>query len=101
MVRLSFTLNYEDFQFSIGYVDIQFPLFSNLSILATKRGAVEVEGLNDVSIPDLKKANQWYCRGRRARSTSWTNVNDVSSRSHWWAGNLFQPPTFNYNCMEN
>ncbi|RLM58297.1 hypothetical protein C2845_PM18G12080 [Panicum miliaceum] len=54
----------------------------NLSILATKSGAVEVEGLTDVSIPDLKKANQWYCRGRRARSTSWTNVNDVSSRSH-------------------
>jgi len=54
----------------------------NLSILATKTGAVEVEGLTDVSIPDLKKANQWYCRGRRARSTSWTNVNDVSSRSH-------------------
>ncbi|KAK3120634.1 hypothetical protein QOZ80_9AG0691230 [Eleusine coracana subsp. coracana] len=55
---------------------------SNISILATKSGAVELEGLTDVSIPDLKKANQWYCRGRRARSTSWTNVNDVSSRSH-------------------
>nr|CAB3492138.1 unnamed protein product [Digitaria exilis] len=54
----------------------------NLSVLATKSGAVEVEGLTDVAIPDLKKANQWYCRGRRARSTSWTNVNDVSSRSH-------------------
>ncbi|CAO2146428.1 unnamed protein product [Urochloa humidicola] len=54
----------------------------NLSILATKSGAVEVEGLTDISVPDLKKANQWYCRGRRARSTSWTNVNDVSSRSH-------------------
>ncbi|KAK3119301.1 hypothetical protein QOZ80_9BG0717500 [Eleusine coracana subsp. coracana] len=55
---------------------------SNISILATKSSAVELEGLTDVSIPDLKKANQWYCRGRRARSTSWTNVNDVSSRSH-------------------
>ncbi|WVZ50096.1 hypothetical protein U9M48_001384 [Paspalum notatum var. saurae] len=54
----------------------------HLSILATKTGAVEVEGLTDVPILDLKKANQWYCRGRRARSTSWTNVNDVSSRSH-------------------
>ncbi|TVU23844.1 hypothetical protein EJB05_26227 [Eragrostis curvula] len=53
---------------------------SNISILATKSGSVEVEGLTDVSVPDLKKANQWYCRGRRARSTSWTNVNDVSSR---------------------
>ncbi|KAL5203945.1 hypothetical protein ABZP36_008816 [Zizania latifolia] len=55
---------------------------SIISILATKSGAVEVEGLTDVAIQDLKKANQWYCRGRRARSTSWTNVNDVSSRSH-------------------
>ncbi|KAL6907864.1 hypothetical protein ACP4OV_002034 [Aristida adscensionis] len=54
----------------------------SINILATKSGAVEVEGLTEVSIPDLKKANQWYCRGRRARSTSWTNVNDVSSRSH-------------------
>lgn len=54
----------------------------NLSILASKSGTVEVEGLTDVPILDLKKANQWYCRGRRARSTSWTNVNDVSSRSH-------------------
>lgn len=54
----------------------------NLSILATKSGAVEVEGLTDVLIADLKKANQWYCRGRRSRSTSWTNVNNVSSRSH-------------------
>uniref|UniRef100_A0A0E0BLN9 Kinesin motor domain-containing protein n=1 Tax=Oryza glumipatula TaxID=40148 RepID=A0A0E0BLN9_9ORYZ len=42
---------------------------SIISILATKSGAVEVEGLTDVTIQDLKKANQWYCRGRRARST--------------------------------
>lgn len=75
--------------------------FSNLSILATKSGAVEVEGLTDVSIPDLKKANQWYCRGWRARSTSWTNVNDVSSRSHWWVHNLFQSPTFSCCCFSN
>jgi hypothetical protein len=57
---------------------------SSLSILATKGGAVEVEGLTDVSTPDLKNASQWYRRGRRARSTAWTNVNDASSRSHWW-----------------
>uniref|UniRef100_A0A804NJT5 Kinesin motor domain-containing protein n=1 Tax=Zea mays TaxID=4577 RepID=A0A804NJT5_MAIZE len=55
---------------------------SSLSILATKGGAVEVEGLTDVSTPDLKNASQWYRRGRRARSTAWTNVNDASSRSH-------------------
>uniref|UniRef100_A0A0E0MHN4 Kinesin motor domain-containing protein n=1 Tax=Oryza punctata TaxID=4537 RepID=A0A0E0MHN4_ORYPU len=42
---------------------------SIISILATKSGAVEVEGLTDIAIQDLKKANQWYCRGRRARST--------------------------------
>lgn len=54
----------------------------NLSILATTSGSVQVEGLTDVTVPDLKKANQWYCRGRRSRSTSWTNVNNVSSRSH-------------------
>lgn len=64
-------------------------IFRIISILATKSGAVEVEGLTDVAIQDLKKANQWYCRGRRARSTSWTNVNDVSSRSHWWVDELF------------
>uniref|UniRef100_A0A452ZLW3 Kinesin motor domain-containing protein n=1 Tax=Aegilops tauschii subsp. strangulata TaxID=200361 RepID=A0A452ZLW3_AEGTS len=58
----------------------------NLSILATTSGSVQVEGLTDVAVPDLKKANQWYCRGRRSRSTSWTNVNNVSSRSHWWVG---------------
>uniref|UniRef100_A0A0D9XUS4 Kinesin motor domain-containing protein n=1 Tax=Leersia perrieri TaxID=77586 RepID=A0A0D9XUS4_9ORYZ len=62
---------------------------SIISILATKSGSVEVEGLTDVAIQDLKKANQWYCRGKRARSTSWTNVNDVSSRSHWWVDDLF------------
>ncbi|XP_006663079.1 kinesin-like protein KIN-14O [Oryza brachyantha] len=60
----------------------EFNTASIISILSTKSGAVEVEGLTDVAIQDLKKANQWYCRGRRARSTSWTNVNDVSSRSH-------------------
>jgi hypothetical protein len=72
-----------------------FEFFSNLIILATKSGAVEVEGLTDVVIPDIKKANQWYCRGRRSRSTSWTNVNDVSSRSHWWVDELFQTESFN------
>ncbi|GJN05030.1 hypothetical protein PR202_ga22625 [Eleusine coracana subsp. coracana] len=35
---------------------------SNISILATKSGAVELEGLTDVSIPDLKKANQCLTR---------------------------------------
>ncbi|XP_020165576.1 kinesin-like protein KIN-14O isoform X2 [Aegilops tauschii subsp. strangulata] len=65
----------------------QQPLFRSTEgnttcILATTSGSVQVEGLTDVAVPDLKKANQWYCRGRRSRSTSWTNVNNVSSRSH-------------------
>ncbi|KAJ6380101.1 hypothetical protein OIU76_016704 [Salix suchowensis] len=43
---------------------------------------VEVEGLTQVQIPDTVKAKWWYAKGRRARSTSWTNVNETSSRSH-------------------
>ncbi|OAY78598.1 Kinesin-2, partial [Ananas comosus] len=57
---------------------------SNLSILTASNGAVEIEGLTDVEITDFKQANRWYSRGKRARSTSWTNVNETSSRSHWW-----------------
>lgn len=33
-------------------------------------------------ISDFSKASWWYTKGRRARATSSTNVNDVSSRSH-------------------
>ena len=45
---------------------------------------VEIEGLTEVPVVDFSKANWWYSKGRRARSTSSTNVNNVSSRSHWW-----------------
>ncbi|XP_073009772.1 kinesin-like protein KIN-14O [Typha latifolia] len=55
---------------------------SNLSILAGSTGAVEVEGLTEVGVADFKQASRWYAKGKRARSTSWTNVNETSSRSH-------------------
>nr|XP_018685480.1 PREDICTED: kinesin-like protein KIN-1 isoform X3 [Musa acuminata subsp. malaccensis] len=54
----------------------------NLSILRSSDGTVEIEGLTDVQVTDVKQARRWYARGKHARSTSWTNVNDASSRSH-------------------
>ncbi|KAH7543186.1 hypothetical protein FEM48_Zijuj02G0156800 [Ziziphus jujuba var. spinosa] len=54
----------------------------NLNIQTDPKGLVEIEGLTEVQIPDYAKARWWYNRGRRARSTSWTNVNEASSRSH-------------------
>ncbi|XP_061945871.1 kinesin-like protein KIN-14U isoform X1 [Populus nigra] len=53
-----------------------------LNIQTDPKGMVEVEGLTQVQIPDTAKAKWWYAKGRRARSTSWTNVNETSSRSH-------------------
>ncbi|WOL03331.1 kinesin-like protein KIN-1 isoform X3 [Canna indica] len=55
---------------------------SNLSVLSSSDGTVEIEGLTDVPVTDVKQAHRWYARGKHARSTSWTNVNDASSRSH-------------------
>ncbi|KAJ6694205.1 hypothetical protein OIU85_004942 [Salix viminalis] len=57
-------------------------LHGNLNIQTDPKGMVEVEGLTQVQIPDTVKAKRWYAKGRRARSTSWTNVNETSSRSH-------------------
>ncbi|KAH7571967.1 hypothetical protein JRO89_XS04G0176100 [Xanthoceras sorbifolium] len=56
----------------------------NLNIQTDAKGQVEIEGLTDVQIPDVTKAQWWYNKGKRVRSTSWTNVNEASSRSHWW-----------------
>ncbi|URE31574.1 KISc [Musa troglodytarum] len=53
---------------------------SNLSILRSSDGTVEIEGLTDVQVTDVKQARRWYARGKHARSTSCTNVNDASSR---------------------
>ncbi|CAM8926016.1 unnamed protein product [Rhodiola kirilowii] len=54
----------------------------NLNILTDKKGAVEIEGLTEVSVNDFEKATWYYKKGRYARSTAWTNVNEASSRSH-------------------
>uniref|UniRef100_A0A7C9EDU0 Adenosinetriphosphatase n=1 Tax=Opuntia streptacantha TaxID=393608 RepID=A0A7C9EDU0_OPUST len=54
----------------------------NLNIQVDAKGGVEIEGLTEVPVSDFKKAIWWYNKGRRARATSFTNVNDASSRSH-------------------
>ncbi|CAJ2628609.1 unnamed protein product [Trifolium pratense] len=54
----------------------------NLNIQTDSKGLVEIEGLSEVQISDCAKAKWWYNKGRRFRSTSWTNVNEASSRSH-------------------
>jgi len=60
------------------------PFYSNLNIQTDPKGLIEIEGLSEVQISDYAKAKWWYNKGRRFRSTSWTNVNEASSRSHWW-----------------
>ncbi|KAJ3669543.1 hypothetical protein LUZ60_011493 [Juncus effusus] len=57
-------------------------LKSNINIMAKSSGSVEIEGLTDIEISNFKQAIHWYNKGRKARSTSWTNVNETSSRSH-------------------
>ncbi|KAM7273768.1 hypothetical protein ACFE04_028432 [Oxalis oulophora] len=54
----------------------------NLNIQTDPKGFVEIEGLTEVSVQNFGKAKWWYNKGRRIRSTSWTNVNESSSRSH-------------------
>ncbi|RYR39035.1 hypothetical protein Ahy_A09g044428 isoform A [Arachis hypogaea] len=54
----------------------------NLNIQTDPKGFIEVEGLSEVPISDYAKARWWYNKGKRFRSTSWTNVNEASSRSH-------------------
>ncbi|KAK7277867.1 hypothetical protein RJT34_22886 [Clitoria ternatea] len=54
----------------------------NLNIQTDPKGLIEIEGLSEVQISDYAKAKWWYNKGRRFRSTSWTNVNEASSRSH-------------------
>ncbi|KAE9618999.1 putative minus-end-directed kinesin ATPase [Lupinus albus] len=55
----------------------------NLNIQTDPKGLIEIEGLTEVQISDYAKAKWWYNKGKRFRSTSWTNVNEASSRSHW------------------
>lgn len=54
----------------------------NLNIQTDSKGLIEIEGLSEVQICDYAKAKWWYNKGKRFRSTSWTNVNEASSRSH-------------------
>ncbi|KAH1229727.1 Kinesin-like protein KIN-14U [Glycine max] len=54
----------------------------NLNIQTDPKGLIEIEGLSEVQISDYAKAKWWYNKGKRFRSTSWTNVNEASSRSH-------------------
>ncbi|KAF8387918.1 hypothetical protein HHK36_026580 [Tetracentron sinense] len=54
----------------------------NLNIQTDPNGSVEIERLMDVCVSDFTQASRWYTKGRRARSISWTNVNEASSRSH-------------------
>lgn len=54
----------------------------NLNIQTDPEGFVEIEGLSKVEVSNFSKASWWYTKGRRTRSTSSTNVNDASSRSH-------------------
>lgn len=54
----------------------------NLNIQTDSKGSVEIDGLTEVDISNFTKAKWWYHKGRRVRSTSWTNVNETSSRSH-------------------
>ncbi|CAN0920524.1 Kinesin-like protein KIN-14U [Linum grandiflorum] len=56
----------------------------NLNIQTDPKGMVDIEGLTEVPLPNIAKAKWWYSKGRRCRSTSCTNVNETSSRSHWW-----------------
>ncbi|CAA6654222.1 unnamed protein product [Spirodela intermedia] len=58
---------------------------SSLNIQTGGGGCVEVEGLTEVRVVDFKQASHWYAKGKRARTTSWTSVNEASSRSHWIA----------------
>ncbi|XP_019197600.1 PREDICTED: kinesin-like protein KIN-14U [Ipomoea nil] len=53
-----------------------------LNIQTDSKGSVDIDGLTEVQISNFTKANWWYNKGRRVRSTSWTNVNEASSRSH-------------------
>ncbi|KAL1220847.1 Kinesin-like protein KIN-14U [Cardamine amara subsp. amara] len=54
----------------------------NLNIQVDSKGSIEIEGLTEVEVTDFTKARWWYNKGKRVRSTSWTNVNEASSRSH-------------------
>ncbi|KAK6911452.1 Kinesin motor domain [Dillenia turbinata] len=47
----------------------------NLNIQTDPKGLVEIEGLTEVQIPDLAKANWWYAKGRGFYVSSLTRIN--------------------------
>lgn len=57
---------------------------SRLCIQTGSKGYIEVENLTEKPIADVHEASRLYMMGSRRRSTSWTNSNDASSRSHWY-----------------
>ncbi|KAH1192074.1 Kinesin-like protein KIN-14U [Glycine max] len=76
--------NSSSFTFTMSMLEVY---MGNLRDLLSPRpsdpkGLIEIEGLSEVQISDYAKAKWWYNKGKRFRSTSWTNVNEASSRSH-------------------
>ncbi|XP_031496787.1 kinesin-like protein KIN-14U isoform X3 [Nymphaea colorata] len=55
---------------------------SSLNMQTDAHGAVEIDGLTELTVTDFAQANKNYVMGRKARSTCWTNANEASSRSH-------------------
>ena len=77
-------LKLKKFTLSVGKFLTNFKIcLLSLTIQTGAEGSVAVEGLTEVQLRDFKQASQWYNRGKKARTTSWTSVNDASSRSHW------------------
>ncbi|OIV90827.1 hypothetical protein TanjilG_15560 [Lupinus angustifolius] len=62
--------------------DFEFDKVFTQEVSQDPKGLIEIEGLTEVQISDYAKAKWWYNKGKRFRSTSWTNVNEASSRSH-------------------
>ncbi|CAN6467746.1 unnamed protein product [Victoria cruziana] len=57
-------------------------LSRSLNMQTDAHGAVEIDGLTELTVTDFARANKNYVMGRKARSTCWTNANETSSRSH-------------------
>jgi hypothetical protein len=58
-------------------------LSCSLSIQMASDGYIDVDNLTEMPIMDAKEASKLYQRGSQSRSTSCTNANETSSRSHW------------------
>jgi hypothetical protein len=58
------------------------PASKCLSIQMASNGYIDVDNLTEMPIMDAKEASKLYQRGSQSRSTSCTNANETSSRSH-------------------